>query len=218
MGLGRNSPMLTAATDIKQVNPRRVAVLHKEHSRVTDPSGTFSPQTQWMLAVRDQRDRTAFVALFDHFAPRLKGFLMRSGMGSGQAEEIVQDVMLTVWRKADLYQPERAQVAAWIYQIARNRQIDVIRRENRPLPEEVKAEDTSAPDATQVIALEQETSKLKSALAKLKPDQREMVEKAYLGELTHQEIKAQTGLALGTIKSRIRLGLERLRHEMKDLR
>jgi len=185
---------------------------------VMHPPSQVSSQTLWMLAVRDRRDRAAFAAMFDHFAPRLKGFIMRSGTGSGQAEEIVQDVMLTVWRKAAQFDPARAQVSAWIYQIARNRQIDVIRKENRPLPEELGEAPEAEPDASQVLALEQEAAQLQQALARLKPDQREIIERAYLGELTHQEISTQTGLPLGTIKSRIRLGLERLRHELKELR
>ncbi len=185
---------------------------------MTNSSRQISPQTLRMLAVRDARDRAAFSELFDYFAPRLKGFIMRSGTGSGQAEEIVQDVMLTVWRKAALFDPQRANVSAWIYQIARNRQIDVIRKENRPLPEDLAEPPGAEPDASQILAVEQETGQLRDALARLKPDQREIIEKAYLGELTHQEISTQTGLPLGTIKSRIRLGLERLRHELKDAR
>ncbi|MCG6560026.1 sigma-70 family RNA polymerase sigma factor [Ruegeria sp. 1NDH52C] len=171
-----------------------------------------------MIAVRDNRDRAAFAALFDFFAPRLKGFMMRSGLSAHQAEEIVQDVMLTIWRKAAMFDPHRAQVSAWIYQIARNRQIDIARKERRPMPEELKEEPGTEADASQILGLEQEAGRLKQALTKLKPEQREMIEKAYLGELTHQEISAQTGLPLGTIKSRIRLGLERLRHELKDLK
>lgn len=182
------------------------------------PEPKPSEQTLWMIAVRDRQDRAAFAALFDFFAPRLKHFVMRGGVGSGQAEEIVQEVMLTVWRKAAMFDPERAQVSSWIYQIARNRQIDKMRRENRPLPEALAHEPDSEPDAGQVLALEQETARLKQALERLKPEQREMIEKAYLGELTHQQIKQQTGLPLGTIKSRIRLGLERLRHELKSIR
>lgn len=182
----------------------------------------ISPQTLQMIAVRDARDRLAFAALFDHFAPRLKGFIMRSGTGAAQAEEIVQEVMLTVWRKADQFDPSKAQVSAWIYQIAKNRKIDVLRKENRPMPEALKFEAQDGADddhhASQMLEVEQETAQLRDALAKLKPDQREMVEKSYLGELTHQQIKAQTGLPLGTIKSRIRLGLERLRFELKDVR
>ncbi len=178
----------------------------------------FSDQTNWMLAVRDSRDKAAFGLLFDYYAPRLKGFVMRSGTGNAQAEEIVQDVMLTVWRKAHLFDPQRAQVSSWIYQVARNRQIDILRREARPVPEELKPPESTDEDASQILALDQEAQKLRQALARLKPGQREMVEKAYLGDLTHAEIRAETGLPLGTIKSRIRLGLEKLRHELKDLR
>ncbi|AML53737.1 MULTISPECIES: sigma-70 family RNA polymerase sigma factor [Falsihalocynthiibacter] len=183
-----------------------------------DVSEPVSEQTVWMIAIRDTRDRDAFARLFDHFAPRLKGFIVRSGTSSSMAEEIVQDVMLTVWRKADMFDPHRAQVSAWIYQIARNRQIDVIRKERRPLPEELGEDPGSEPDASQILAVDQETQRIRQALTKLKPDQRDIIQKAYMGELTHQEISAQTGLPLGTIKSRIRLGLERLRHELKELR
>jgi len=143
---------------------------------------------------------------------------MRSGTSNAQAEEIVQDVMLTVWRKSNQFDPKRAQVSAWIYQIARNRQIDMFRKNGRPLPEELKHEPDSEPDASALLAIEQEANLLKRALNRLKPDQRDIIQKAYLGELTHQEISTQTGLPLGTIKSRIRLGLERLRHELKDIR
>jgi RNA polymerase sigma-70 factor (ECF subfamily) len=178
----------------------------------------YSDQTKWMLAVRDARDKAAFGLLFDYYAPRLKGFVMRSGTGSAQAEEIVQDVMLTVWRKSHLFDPQRAQVSSWIYQVARNRHIDIVRRESRPVPEELKPPESTDEDASQIMAMDQEAQKLRQALARLKPGQREMVETAYLGDLPHAEIRAETGLPLGTIKSRIRLGLEKLRHELKDLR
>lgn len=178
-----------------------------------------SQETEWMLAVRDRRDRVAFARLFDHFAPRLKGMLCRTGMSQSEAEDIAQDVLLTVWRKAALFDPTRAGASAWIYQIARNRQVDVVRRERRPLPEELRPLDHETPeDAAQILALEQETQALRVALGRLGPAQREMVERAYLGELSHSEISQQTGLPLGTIKSRIRLGLEKLRHELKGVK
>lgn len=189
-----------------------------ESESVSQINPNYSQQTVWMLAVRDNRDRIAFGALFDHFAPRLKGFIIRSGASSHQAEEIVQDVMLTIWRKAAQFDPHRAPISAWIYQIARNRQIDIVRKENRPLPEELREVPENAPDSNQILGLEQEAKQLRQALASLSYEQREIIEKAYLGELTHQEISVQTGLPLGTIKSRIRLGLERLRHELKDLK
>ncbi len=185
----------------------------RERSKVTVRD--YAETTVWMLAVRDQRDKAAFGRLFDHFAPRLKGVICRSGLPAAQAEDIVQDVMLTVWRKSHMFDPGRAQVSAWIYQIARNRQIDVLRKERRPVPEELRPAENTDVDAAQILALEQETAALRQALNTLKPAQRTMVERAYLGELTHAEIEAETGLPLGTIKSRIRLGLEKLRHELK---
>ncbi len=215
--------MLTQTLIPPRLDARSVTVGRSER-RPVSPTKTdisqqdISEQTIWMIAVRDNRDRAAFGALYDHFAPRLKGFVMRGGASAPQAEEIVQDVLLTLWRKAALFDPHRAQVSAWIYQIARNRQIDLARKENRPIPEELKEEPGAEPDASQILGLEQETGQLKKALATLKPLQREIIEKAYLGELTHQEISAETGLPLGTIKSRIRLGLDRLRHELKDLK
>ena len=188
-----------------------------ESNVVTIKRQEISQQTSWMLSVRDSRDRNSFVLLFDYFAPKLKGFLMKSGASAESAEEVIQDVMLTVWRKAGQFDPHKSQVSGWIYQIARNRHIDVLRKTKKPIPE-VLAEIETADDASQIIALEQESHQLKMALGQLKQEQREVIERAYLGELTHQEISEETGLPLGTIKSRIRLGLDRLRHELKGMR
>ncbi|WP_394351493.1 sigma-70 family RNA polymerase sigma factor [Pseudoroseicyclus tamaricis] len=178
-------------------------------------------QTKQMLAVRDGRDRAAFGALFDHYAPRLKAMAIRGGATPALAEDIVQDVMLTIWRKAAQYDPARAPVSAWIFRIARNRQIDIARRSRRPEPEALdNAPEPASGDAGagDILGLEQEAEALGRALLALTPEQRAVIERAYLGDLTHSEIHAETGLPLGTIKSRIRLGLDRLRHELKDLR
>lgn len=177
-----------------------------------------SEQTEWMLAVRDKRDRAAFARLFGFFAPRIKGMLMRSGMSAAAAEDVVQDVMLSVWHKAGQFDPARAPVSAWVYRIARNRQVDLARKANRPLPEEIETETPPEEDPGQILGVAQEGAELRAALARLKPEQRDVIARAYLGDLTHGEIQAETGLPMGTIKSRIRLGLERLRHELKDLR
>lgn len=177
----------------------------------------LTEQTQWMLAVRDAADREAFGRLFDFFAPRLKSMAVRSGSPPAIAEEIVQDVMLRVWNSRSRFDPARAQVAGWIYQIARNRRIDLVRREAQPLPEDL-AGCPAVDEVTDALALEQEIERLHRALRSLPPDQREMIEKAYLGELTHQEISRQTSLPLGTVKSRVRLAIDRLRHELRELR
>ena len=180
---------------------------------------TDTPQrVAWIeeiFAIRDKQDQAAFARLFAHFAPRIKGFLIRSGAADDMAEECAQEVMATVWRKAALFDPTRASAATWIFTIARNRQIDMIRRARRPEPEDLPWGPDAEPDQEDVIALSQETEKLGQAIAALPAKQRELIERAYFGDLSHSEIAEQTGLPLGTIKSRIRLALDRLRHSMR---
>lgn len=164
--------------------------------------------------VRDAQDAAAFAEIFAHFAPRVKGFLMRSGASESLAEECAQDVMATVWQKSHLFDPTRASVATWIFTIARNRKIDALRRQRRPEPEDIGWGPEPEPDQEDAFALQQDTDRLGAALAKLPEKQRELIERAYFGDLSHSEIAAETGLPLGTIKSRIRLALERLRHAL----
>ena len=164
--------------------------------------------------IRDQQDKNAFGQLFGHFAPRVKAFLMRNGADPAMAEECAQEVMVTLWRKAHLFDPSRASAATWIFTIARNRRIDAIRKERRPEPEDLTWGPEHEPDQADTLALQQENDQLGQAIAALPAKQRELIEKAYFSDLSHREIADQTGLPLGTIKSRIRLALERLRHEM----
>lgn len=168
-----------------------------------------------VMAVRDDKDRAAFAELFAYFAPRLKSFLMKSGASPDLAEECAQEVMVTLWNKAHLFDPTKASVSTWIFTIARNRRIDLLRKQKRPEPEELPWGPEPEPDQAEAIGLQQETEKLGQALATLPAEQRKLIERAYYGELSHSEIAAETGLPLGTIKSRIRLALDRLRHAMK---
>lgn len=173
---------------------------------------------QWvdhMVRIRDTRDQAAFAALFAHFAPRVKGFLMKSGTDASLAEECAQEVLATCWHKAHMFDPSRASVATWIFTIARNRKIDVLRKQRRPEPEDLAWGPAEEPDQADIMALQQECEQLGRAISELPAAQRELIEKAYFGDLSHNEIAQQTGLPLGTIKSRIRLALERLRHAMK---
>lgn len=166
-------------------------------------------------AVHEDQDTAAFAALFEHFAPRVKAFLMKSGAAPDVAEECAQDVMATLWRKAGQFDPSKASVATWVFTIARNRRIDLLRKERRPEPEDLPWGPEAEPDQEEALALQQETNRLGQAMATLPDKQRMLIEKAYFGDLSHSEIAAETGLPLGTIKSRIRLALERLRHAMK---
>ncbi|WP_417524351.1 sigma-70 family RNA polymerase sigma factor [Marinovum sp.] len=168
-----------------------------------------------VIRIRDARDETAFAELFAHFAPRVKAFLMRSGGDPVIAEECAQEVMVTLWQKAHLFDPSRASVATWIFTIARNKRIDVLRRQRRPEPEELTWGPGAEPDQADVLALQQESQQLRQAIAGLPEKQRALIQQAYFGEMSHGEIAEATGLPLGTIKSRIRLALDRLRHAMK---
>ena len=131
------------------------------------------------------------------------------------ADDIAQEVMIRIWNKAHLYNPATASLNTWIFTIARNKKIDVLRKQRRPEPEDLPWGPEAEPDQAEVIGLQQESEQLGRALRDLPEKQRELIEKAYFGELSHSEIADQTGLPLGTIKSRIRLALERLRHSMK---
>lgn len=193
-------------------NPQRPAVQAKGRSRVN-----VQDEVDWaalLIAVRDARDKAAFAALFRHFAPRIKAFLMKSGASSALAEECAQDVMATLWQKSHLFDPSRASVATWVFTIARNRRIDALRKSRRPEPEDLPWGPEAEPDQAEAMEMQQETDRLGAALAQLPSKQRALIERAYYGDLTHSEIAAETGLPLGTIKSRIRLALDRLRHHM----
>lgn len=175
-------------------------------------------ETDWaalMLAVRDRQDKAAFAALFRHFAPRVKAFLMKSGTEAALAEDCAQDVLATVWQKAHLFDPARASVATWVFTIARNRRIDIARRDRRPEPEALDwGSEGHEPDQADVYETAQEAARLTEALKTLPEAQRALVARAFYGDLSHSEIATETGLPLGTIKSRIRLALDRLRTKM----
>ena len=140
---------------------------------------------------------------------------MKSGADEALAEECAQDVMATLWQKSHLFDPTRASAATWIFTIARNRKIDALRKQRRPEPEDLPWGPDQEPDQADVLALQQETTQLGKAINDLPEKQKILIEKAYFHDLSHSEIAKETGLPLGTIKSRIRLALDRLRHAMK---
>lgn len=196
--------------------PRRVSKGTMTTPGPTQEKTTAEPDwVSLMRRIQRDRDRGAFSELFEHFAPRIKGFLIKSGADQSMAEECAQDVMTTLWRKADQFDPTRASVATWIFTIARNRRIDMLRREKRPEPEDLPWGPEPEPDQADVLALQQDCALLRKALKTLPAQQRDLIEKAYFGDLTQSQIASITGLPLGTIKSRIRLALDRLRHSMK---
>nr|WP_303683783.1 sigma-70 family RNA polymerase sigma factor [Brevundimonas naejangsanensis] len=163
-------------------------------------------------AVALRRDREAFAVLFEHFAPRLKAWLMKSGASAAAAEDFAQDAMLTVWRKADLFDARKARAATWIFTIARNRRLDMLRRDARalPMPEIEPHEDESMrPDA--ILVMSDDARRVREALTLLKPDQVEVLRLAFFMDSPHSEIAQRLNLPLGTVKSRIRNAMIKLR-------
>lgn len=183
----------------------------------TVPDQSLAKQDNWgalIQRVSASQDKDAFAALFQHFAPRIKGFLMKSGASAALAEDCAQDVMATLWNKAHLFDPARASAATWVFTIARNRRIDALRKSRRPEPEDLPWGPEPEPDQHDALELRQETARLAEAIADLPEAQRDLIARAYFGDLSHSEIAVETGLPLGTIKSRIRLALDRLRHKL----
>jgi RNA polymerase sigma factor (sigma-70 family) len=180
----------------------------------TDPDAAGDLWAQELLRVRDHQDQQAFARLYRHFAPRLRAFLIRSGSTPEIAEDCVQEALAAIWRKAHLFDPSRASATTWIFTVARNRRIDLIRRDRRPPPEELPWGPEADPAPVDVLSLRQDGDRLAVAMRALPEAQRLMVERAYWADLTHSEIAAQTGLPLGTVKSRLRLALGKLRSEM----
>ncbi len=184
----------------------------------THPSEDRTHFADLMDRVGTQQDRAAFAALYSHYGPRVKGYLIRLGLGQAQAEDLAQEVMVTVWRKAALFDRRQASVATWIFRIARNRRIDLFRQDQRAV---LDADDPAllpsaeaAPDA-HLDTVEQE-HQMRLAMADLPPEQMDLIRKAFYEGLTHRQIADVTGIALGTVKSRLRLAFNRLRSRLED--
>ena len=170
----------------------------------------------WVADVAHRRDRGAFTRLFDHFAPRLNSYLMRLGTDAAMAEEIVQDVMSTLWRKAGLFDPAKSSLSTWLYRIARNRRIDLARRERGDFdPDEPMLQPAGSPDLDQLVDIQQREEVVRSVLTSLPPEQLDLVKLAFFEGLSHSQISEATGLPLGTVKSRIRLAFTRLRRMLE---
>ena len=169
-----------------------------------------------IVAIGARRDRSAFAALFAHFAPRVKAYLLRTGSDVIGADELTQEVMLLVWRKAVHYDPAQAQAATWIFTIARNKRIDKFRRERHmdcgPDDPAFAPEPEALPDHRLEAA--QQAQAINAAIGRLPEEQAALLKLAFYESKSHGMIAAEVGLPLGTVKSRLRLALARLRGQL----
>lgn len=188
------------------------------HAGATNAVNSVADPEACLSALAHCCDKDAFRILFSHFAPRIKAYLMRNGADAGTAEEVMQETMVNVWRKADQFDPSRASAATWIFTIARNRRIDRLRRERRPEfdPDDPAFIPDTEPDAYESLSLSRDGERLRRAVASLPEEQRRVLELAFFEEMSHAQVAEELDIPLGTVKSRIRLAFGKLRSELGD--
>lgn len=199
-----------------------------DHIRLSEVRMTGKPNEQQpaagrtmdalLMAVSESKDKDAFQELYRYYAPRLKSFLLGQGAGSHMAEEVVQETMVKVWRKASLFDPAKASASTWIFTIGRNLRIDMLRKASRPEPDFDDPAFVPDPEplASDAIFREQQDRLLMAAVNELPETQSEILKLSFFQERTHGQIAEQLGLPLGTVKSRIRLALSKLRSEIGE--
>ncbi|MDF1747250.1 MAG: sigma-70 family RNA polymerase sigma factor [Alphaproteobacteria bacterium] len=187
---------------------------------MTDPQNADAQQLiEWMQRLAVGQDRTAFAGLFGYFAPRIKAYMMRSGSDNAAAEEFAQEAMLMVWRKANSFDANQASVATWVFTIARNKRIDAFRRINRPEldPEDPLLQPSAEPMQDDKVIEDQTAQAIAAAMEQLPEEQAVMLKMAFYEDKAHSEIADETGLPLGTVKSRLRLAMGKLRSLLGDV-
>ncbi|WP_394021585.1 sigma-70 family RNA polymerase sigma factor [Xanthobacter pseudotagetidis] len=187
---------------------------------VPSPAGGGADFDGLILAIARDADRSAFADLFRHFAPRLKAYLVRTGLPANAAEELAQETMLAVWRKASYFDPARAGAATWIFTIARNLRIDLLRRERHrsTLDAGTDGEPVDETSGETMLMTAERAARVRAALSALSEEQAAIVRLSFFQEKPHSAIARELGIPLGTAKSRVRLALARLRVLLEDLK
>jgi RNA polymerase sigma-70 factor (ECF subfamily) len=172
-----------------------------------------------IVSIAERGDREAFASLFSHFAPRVKSYLMRLGAPQEAAEELAQETLLTVWRRAAAFDPDRAAASTWIFTIARNLRIDLSRREARVTsPDDPSQYDPGPAAPDEALSAVEDEGRIGRALATLPREQAQVITLAFFADKPHSEIAKDLGLPLGTVKSRLRLAMGRLRGALAESR
>jgi RNA polymerase sigma-70 factor (ECF subfamily) len=184
------------------------------------PPAAGSPSAEDLMAEVARGDRAAFSRLYRGYAPRLKAYLMRGGLAAGEAEDVVQEAMVRVWRKAPLFDPAKASVGAWMFAIVRNLRIDFLRRRSRPpgdIEERTEEADTG-PLADETLERKTRDARIRAVFAALPPNQHQVVVMHFIDDEPHSTIAKRLNLPLGTVKSRLRLAFARIRRELDEFK
>jgi RNA polymerase sigma-70 factor (ECF subfamily) len=200
--------------------PRRRPGSSAGDSLSAPADGIAALMAERLAQIAESRDREAFAALFEYYAPRVKAYLMKAGADSGAAEELMQEAMIAVWRKADRFDPAKASPSTWIFTIARNLRIDAFRRGRRPAlePDEPELAPQAPSSADVLIVRAQEATAVRNVLSQLPVEQQTVLRMAYYDDRSQSEIATELKLPLGTVKSRMRLALARLRSALEGER
>lgn len=181
--------------------------------RIPDPNDADRMLLADIRLVAVDRDRAAFGRLHGYYAPRVKSYLRRIGARDDVAEDLVQEVMIAVWRRAHQFDPARAALSTWVYTIARNKRIDAFRRESHPDVDltDPSLEPPAAPRGDVHVETEVMKDGIRRAIEHLPREQADLLRIFYFEDKTHSTIADELGLPLGTVKSRLRLAVARLR-------
>ena len=191
----------------------RAALIMSVQDGRTGPRDDATAMARLVVRVAEARDRGAFEQLFRHFAPRVKSFMLHKGADRETAEELAQETMLRLWRKAHLYRPSKSAVSSWVFTIARNLRIDRMRRESIRHYDDIAEYDAPSTDpiSDELVGQRQQSIALGGSLAELPSEQTEVMRLAFIDDLSQREIAARLDLPLGTVKSRMRLAYAKLR-------
>ena len=184
------------------------------------PTGRRTDEwSECLTLIAENEDRAAFTRLFRHFAPLIKAFaLSGSSMSAAHADELVQEVMLKVWQKAKAFNPEKAAASTWVYTIARNCRTDMFRRLQKfdtPLSAEDFIPDQEGEEPFAMLQSRRSGDRIRELMAQLPSDQAQILAKVYMEGKSHAEAAAELDLPLGTVKSRVRLAIQKLQVHME---
>jgi RNA polymerase sigma-70 factor (ECF subfamily) len=182
-------------------------------------TGAAAPDLSGLiLAIAQRADRESFAELFSALAPKVKAYLLRMGAAPAQADEWVQETFLTVWRKAAYFDPHKASASTWVFTIARNLRIDAARKDRRGELLEDPFERQAPPVADEAVLASEREERVQEAMESLSQDQVQVIRLSFFEDRPHSEIAEVLGLPLGTVKSRLRLAMNRLRQALEDIR